>query len=81
MERLEQPAVKGGSPPDDVEFTKQAYYVLLSVRPNEEEIIASLSAMKSWRELPEAHAEGAADLGRQYLVWALLNHTDFVTVR
>lgn len=81
VERLRQPAVVGGSPPDDVEFIKKAYYILLGVRASEEEVIASASAMEAWRELPEAKADESVDLGRRYFVWALLNHTDFVTVR
>lgn len=87
-ERLEQ-ATKDSRPGaasesgTDEAFVRSAFRVLLGFEPRRAEIDASVRALIGWRALP---AEGQAALGpgpgaRAGLIWALLNHNDFVTVR
>ncbi|MBN8248369.1 MAG: DUF1553 domain-containing protein, partial [Verrucomicrobia bacterium] len=59
---------------DEVAFVQAAFRILLGFEPDEAEMQASLQAMAS---TPAGSPEGA----RQRLVWALLNHGDFVTLR
>jgi mono/diheme cytochrome c family protein len=63
--------------PDDArdeQFIKLAFIVLLGAEPTAQEIEASAEALAAWRKLPGTDA-------RAQLVWVLLNHNDFVTVR
>jgi hypothetical protein len=68
---------------DDIQFIKQCFHVLLGIDPSEAEIQASVRALEQWRELAESQADTAASvrIARGQLVWALLNHNDFVTLR
>lgn len=66
---------------DDEQFVKRAYYALLCIRANAEEVRACTKMLDAWRKLPDVQGEESADRARQYMVWALLNHNDFVTVR
>jgi Protein of unknown function (DUF1553) len=66
-----------GSAADDAAYILAAFRLLLGYPPNEEELSASLEAIRAWRELPNGSPQSA----RSYLVWALLNHNDFVTLR
>jgi hypothetical protein len=62
---------------DDAAFVRQAFRGVLGVPPNEVELAACVQTVKAWRKLPKATPEQA----RAHLVWALLNHNDFVTLR
>jgi hypothetical protein len=62
---------------DDVAFVRQAFRDVLSVMPHEPELAACVKAMEGWRKLPDT----TPDQARAHLVWALLNHNDFVTLR
>ena len=79
--RLSQPKESGSSPPDDQEFIRRAFYALLGIRANDDEARASTSALMAWRKLPNDASKAAVDRGRVHLVWALLNHNDFITLR
>jgi hypothetical protein len=80
-ERLSRPHGTIESPPSDQEFITTAFVELLGIRANENEIRASADAMDAWRKLTKRADNDSVDPARQYLVWALLNHNDFVTVR
>ena len=56
--------------------------MLLHRSPSAEEQTACLAALEKWRatKRPEEGA-GSLDPARVHLVWALLNHNDFVTLR
>ncbi|MCA9111416.1 MAG: DUF1553 domain-containing protein, partial [Planctomycetaceae bacterium] len=62
---------------DDAAFVRNAFSVLLGIEPKDEEMEASMSALAEWRALPDATSESP----RANLVWALMNHNDFVTLR
>jgi hypothetical protein len=62
---------------DDAEFIRGAFLVLLGSSPSEAELRASLEAIQKWRQLPNV----ANHEVRRYLVWSLMNHSDFVTLR
>ena len=79
--RLSLPIASGMPPPDDQEFVKNAFYLMLGIRANDDESRASMKALEAWRKQPGATVDGADDHARGQLVWVLLNHNDFVTVR
>lgn len=62
---------------DDTQFVQRAFGVLLAMTPDDDETSSCLEALKSWRELPDTSHDDAYRL----LVWALINHNDFVTIR
>ncbi len=62
---------------DDADFIHQAFRLLVGFNAGEDEIAACESALSSWRSQPGASAESA----RANLVWVLINHNDFVTLR
>ena len=67
---------------DDAAFVRLAFANLLGAEPNAEELAASVQALENWRKLPEAQATDAGQsLPRANLIWVLLNHNDFLTVR
>lgn len=68
---------------DDIQFIKHCFRVLLAIEASEAEVQASLRALEQWRELAATQADTAmtARTPRGQLVWALLNHNDFVTLR
>jgi hypothetical protein len=74
-DRLSQPQV------DDATFVHQAFAFLLGIEANESEIAAGTKALQAWRKLSPASAGDATGAARTNLVWALLNHNDFVTLR
>jgi hypothetical protein len=75
------PVVAADMAADDP-FIRQAFRVLLGEKPNTTELAASREAMAAWKALPEGpRGEAAVDQARANLVWVLLNHNDFVTVR
>jgi len=79
--RLSQPSATEGPSPSDAEFVRKAYYLMLGIRVTDDEIGVSTKALEAWRKLPATATDGAVDRAREYFVWALFNHGDFVTVR
>jgi hypothetical protein len=61
----------------DDAFIRQAWLELLAVRVGEAELASCRRALDRWRALDPADT-GAA---RAHLIWTLLNHNDFVTLR
>ena len=70
----------GGTALDDEEFLDRAFVMLLCRRSSPDERAACAAALGRWRALGQPAAAGA-DPARVHLVWALLNHNDFVTLR
>lgn len=67
---------RAGEPPlDETAFIRRAFAVMLGIEASAAEIAASRRAMETWR------GQGAPGAERAHLVWALLNHNDFVTLR
>ena len=62
---------------DDAAFVRQAFRGVLGVAPNDGELAACVRTMEAWRKLPHS----TPDETRAHLIWALLNHNDFVTLR
>ena len=62
---------------DDAAFVRKAFRGVLGVVPNDGELAACVKTMDAWRKLPKSTPEQA----RAHLIWALLNHNDFVTLR
>jgi hypothetical protein len=80
-ERLSSRSAHESAQGSDRRFIERAFYVILGIRANEDEIRASLEALNEWREQLHPDRNRAADPAHVNLVWALLNHSDFVTVR
>ena len=82
-ERLNQRlAANGANAGDDAAFVRLAFAVLLGYEPSAAEIAASRESIDAWKKLPEAKVGEAADtFARANLIWVLLNHNDFVSVR
>jgi hypothetical protein len=68
---------------DDADFIRKAFAVLLGINADDAELTASQQALDAWRQLPKPskETEDTTDNPRAHLVWALLNHNDFVTLR
>ena len=62
---------------DNPTFIKDAFAVVLGISVTPDEIIECLSALEQWERLPE----GTSGTARSQLIWVLLNHNDFVTIR
>jgi hypothetical protein len=61
------------------EFVESAFLYITGIRPKQSEKNASIRALEEWRTaFPGAGSDVAA---REQLVWVLLNHNDFVTLR
>jgi len=58
-------------------FIQKAFTSVLCSKPDEFEIEISKQALDDWRELPDSSEESV----RAQLIWALINHNDFVTLR
>lgn len=66
----------------DEAFVREAFLVVLADTPTEAEFRDCLQSLAEWRRLPEAgEGPAAAQFARSQLVWVLLNHNDFITVR
>jgi hypothetical protein len=76
-ERISKNVRQKGADVDDAPFIRSSFSLLLGSSPSDAELSASQEALKEWRKLPKLTA---ADV-RSYLVWSLLNHNDFVTLR
>jgi hypothetical protein len=80
VERLSHTA-NAEQPATDQEFVQKAFYDLLGIHASDDELRASTKALDAWRKVPDGSKNAAARSARQHLVWALFNHSDFVTVR
>jgi hypothetical protein len=76
----EQVVARGHAADDDAAFVAHAFRIMLGTSPGDAERAACVRALDGWRRLPEAGADPHA-YARAQLVWVLLNHHDFVTVR
>jgi len=63
--------------PDDTAFAREAFATILGIDAAASELTASIEALAEWKKLPGTDTLAA----RTHLVWVLLNHNDFVTVR
>jgi hypothetical protein len=66
-----------GSSPHDDDFIRHAFTLVIGVHPGPDELDASRQALESWKNVPG----GTPEQARANLVWVLLNHNDFVTLR
>ena len=66
--------------PDD-SFIERAFVMVLDRRPSAGELDACRSGLEQWRRLGAESGATESDPARVHLVWALLNHNDFVTLR
>jgi hypothetical protein len=62
---------------DDAAFVRQAFRDVLCAAPSEAELATCIQTMAALRKLPGTTPEQT----RAHLIWALLNHNDFVTLR
>ncbi len=76
-ERIGSETASRENPLDDEDFVRRAFSRILNITANEKELNASLRAMQRWKSVDGGSAEAA----RTNLVWTLLNHNDFVTLR
>ncbi len=76
-ERISKNISENGAKVEDTAFIRTSFLLLLGSSPNDAALSASQEALNEWRKLPRITA---ADV-RSYLVWSLLNHNDFVTLR
>jgi hypothetical protein len=63
--------------PEEAAFIRDAFAIILGIDVAEAESRASMEALSAWKKLPNTNDLTA----RTHLVWVLLNHNDFVTVR
>jgi hypothetical protein len=66
---------------DDARFVRLAYHVLLGAEATAQEVAACERALAAWRRASIEGASPKAADSRGRLVWVLLNHNDFVTLR
>ncbi|MFM8579961.1 MAG: hypothetical protein ACKOFW_00485, partial [Planctomycetaceae bacterium] len=64
----------------DTAFIRHAFRVLLANEPGAGELDATQRAFAEWRALPEAQPDPGRH-ARINLVWVLINHNDFVSLR
>lgn len=62
---------------DESTFIQTAFRVVVGINPGTAEMTSSAESIKHWLELPGEAIQGA----RTKLIWALINHNDFVTLR
>lgn len=62
---------------DDERFVQLAFRLIVGIDPSQHECKASLDALQVWKNRPQ----GSDALARRNLVWTLINHNDFVTLR
>jgi hypothetical protein len=76
-------AASTAPPPDDSAFTASAFVAILGRRPTAAETAVCLESLAAWRgQGPAAGTPApAGDHSRTQLVWSLLNHTEFLTIR
>jgi hypothetical protein len=69
------------TPPTEEAFIRRAYSYVLGISASAEEISACSRAMEAWRQAASSSEKDASAEARSNLVWALINHNDFVTLR
>ncbi len=62
---------------DDAAFIRAAFRFVTGINPNQDEIATSAAALEAWKKFPGGNDKSA----RANLVWTLINHNDFVTLR
>lgn len=78
LQASRQIAVQCGSTTrDDDDFIYESFVTILGIQPNDDEKEASRAALRRW----EAIEGGSSSQSRLFLIWSLLNHNDFVTLR
>ncbi len=65
------------TPVEDEAFVRFAFQYLLGMTASDDEVQASKKALEQWRKISETR-QGEE---RGYLLWTLINHNDFVTLR
>jgi len=82
-ERIAKYLMTSSQPADsDEAFIRAAFLMLLVSDPTATELAASSRSLDAWRKLPEAgQGDAAIGFARANLVWVLLNHNDFITLR
>jgi hypothetical protein len=81
-EQLKRRLATSSDTADDGAFMRLSFVVLLGAEPIEAEATAMTRALDEWKKQPEAVQSGDATAwARANLVWVLLNHNDFVTLR
>ncbi|MEI7863255.1 MAG: DUF1553 domain-containing protein, partial [Planctomycetota bacterium] len=67
----------------DPDFIAAAFLAILGRRPTADETVACVESLAVWRSQRPAEPSSplAPDASQTHLVWALLNHTDFLTIR
>ncbi|MEY2787501.1 MAG: hypothetical protein RLZZ34_644, partial [Verrucomicrobiota bacterium] len=68
-----------GGDPGDESFVRHAFEQLLGFEPRPEERQTAIAALRVWKAEDSGVAAGAN--ARSRLVWSLVNHGDFVTLR
>ncbi len=63
--------------PQDSDFVVQAFLQILGYTPNADELETAMQALDDLKKVPDSSSE----LAQSQLVWVLLNHNDFVTLR
>ena len=79
-ERIISTGTAAGAGMSDEVFLDRAFVMLLDRRPLADERAACAAAIGKWRALGKPAGAGA-DPALVHMVWALLNHNDFVTLR
>ena len=59
------------------DFIEKSFMTLLSIPAGEAELAACETALATWEGQPGSSPEQS----RSHLIWVLLNHNDFVTLR
>jgi hypothetical protein len=73
---------RGTSIADDAAFIRLAFVVLLGNEPSEAELALSAQSLDAWKKLPVSTGSESINASpRTNLIWVLLNHNDFVTLR
>jgi hypothetical protein len=62
-------------------FIRSAYAYVLGIKASAAELAACSRAMEAWRRAALPAKKDAHAMARVNIVWALLNHNDFVTLR
>jgi hypothetical protein len=78
--RLSRSGEPEQSRPDDVAFIRRAFSAVLGIAASDAEVTACRKALDNWRR-QKPQSAGHPDAARAHLVWALINHNDFVTLR
>jgi hypothetical protein len=79
-ERIIAAGTAHGASMSDEAFLDRAFVMLLDRSPSADERAACSAAIGKWRALAKPAGAGA-DPALVHMVWALLNHNDFVTLR